>query len=83
MMNLDIRTQVKKVMDSYFPAKEFDYRNMIVASAIVKGKKDKLTADWVRKSLLSDVEDGFMSYAIAVAAQEKYITAIENVKRMF
>ena len=83
MMNVELKEQVKRAMDNYFPTKEFDYRNGVVASAIASGKKDKLTVDWVRNGLLSDVEDGFITYAIAVATQDKYMTAIQNVKRMF
>ncbi len=83
MINVEIKEQVNRVMDSFFPQKEFSYRNMVVASAIAKGHKNKLTSEWVRNSLLTDVEDGFMSYGIAVASQNKYMMAIENVKRMF
>lgn len=79
----EIKAQATKEMNRRFPQVEFNYRNAIVGNAIAIGKKDKLTADWVRKALLSDVEDGFMTYAQAVAVQDDYLKAIENVKGMF
>ena len=48
-----------------------------------KVKKEKLTEDWVMKTLLLDVEDGFMSYEQAVYIRKDYYKAIEEVKEMF
>lgn len=75
--------KVKVEMDRRFPQKELGYRNTVVATAISKGNKDKLTEDWVMKTLLMDVEDGFMSYEQAVYIHKDYYKAIEEVKEMF
>lgn len=75
--------KVKAEMDRRFPQKELEYRNAVVATAIAKGNKDKLTEDWVMKTLLMDVEDGFISYEQAVNIHKAYFKAIENLKIQF
>lgn len=82
-MNNDLYFKVKAEMDRRFPQEELSYRNKVVATAIAKGKKEKLTEDWVMKTLLMDVEDGFMSYEQAVYIHKDYYKAIEEVKEMF
>ena len=82
-MNNEVYFKVKKEMDIRFPQKELGYRNMVVATAIAKGKKEKLTEDWVMKTLLLDVDDGFISYEQAVYIHKDYHKAIEEVKEMF
>lgn len=82
-MNNDVYFKVKAEMDRRFPQKELGYRNMVVATAIAKGKKEKLKEDWVMKTLLMDVEDGIMDYEQAVYINKDYYKAIETVKTMF
>lgn len=74
---------VLEEMNRRFPQKELDYRNMNVASIIAKGHEDKLTEDWLRRVLLGDVEDEFMTYSQAVYIHELYFEAICEVKAMF
>lgn len=74
---------VLEEMNRRFPQKELDYRNMNVASIIAKGHEDKLTEDWLRRVLLGDVEDEFMTYAQAVYIKDSYFKAICEVKAMF
>lgn len=83
MENIKIREQVKQEMTRRFPQKELEYRNGVVASAIAQGHKDKLTEDWLMKTLLNDVEDDFITYEQAVAVRVDYMKAIEEVKKMF
>lgn len=77
------KTNALREMNRRFPQEELSYRNMIVASVIADGKADKLTEDWVRKTLLGDVEDGFLTYGQALAVKDEYFTAICDVKLMF
>ena len=82
-MNNEVYFKVKEEMDRRFPQEELGYRNMVVASAIAKGKKDKLTEDWVMKTLLMDVEDGFIEYGQAVYISKDYYKAIEEIKKSY
>lgn len=82
-MNNRIYFEVKREMDRRFPQEELRYRNVVVASAIAKGKKDKLTEDWLMKTLLMDVEDGFMTYGQAVKIHKDYYKAIEEIKKNY
>jgi hypothetical protein len=82
-MNNEVYFKAKAEMDRRFPQEELGYRNGIVATAIAKGRKEKLTEDWLRKTLLMDVEDGFISYEQAVYIHKDYYKAIEEVKEMF
>lgn len=82
-MDYEVYFKVKEEMDRRFPQEELEYRNTVVASAISKGKKDKLTEDWVMKTLLMDVEDGFIEYGQAVYIHKDYYKGIEEVKEMF
>ena len=61
---------------------ECDYRNMVIADAIANGHKDKLTEDWLRKVLLSDVEEGFITFGQALTLQPIYMNAIKELSRM-
>ena len=74
---------VLEEMNRRFPQKELSYKNMNVASIIAKGHEDKLTTDWLRKALLGDVEDEFMTYAQAVYIKDLYFKAICELKAMF
>lgn len=82
-MNNEVYFKVKEEMDRRFPQKELGYRNGIVATAIAKGRKEKLTEDWVMKTLLMDVEDGFISYEQAVHIHKDYYKAIEEIKKSY
>lgn len=78
-----IKEAATKEMNRRFPHKEIGYRNSIVATIIGLGKKEKLTEDWLRRGLLTDVEDGFMTYGQAIAIKDEYFKAIKEVERMF
>lgn len=80
---MDVKEQVRREMNQRFPQEELEYRNGIVASMIANGKSEKLTEDWLMKTLLGDVEDGFLTYSQAVSVKDSYWKAIETVKRMF
>lgn len=82
-MNNNLYFKVKEEMDRRFPQEELRYRNIVVASAIAKGKGEKLSEDWVMKTLLNDVLDGFMTYEQAVYIHKDYYKAIEEVKTQF
>lgn len=78
-----IKESATKEMNRRFPYKEVEYRNSIVATIIGLGKNDKLTEDWVRRGLLTDVEDGFITYGQAITIKDEYFKAIKEVERMF
>lgn len=79
----NIYFEAKRMINELIPYRELDYSNGIVANIIALGKKDKLNTDWIRNKLLSDVEDGFLTYGQAVAINNKYIEAVNKVKAMF
>ena len=74
---------IRKEMNRRFPQSELEYRNSVVATAIARGKGSKLTEDWLRKTLLGDVEDGFLTYGQAVAIKDEYHKGICEVRSMF
>ena len=78
-----IREQATAEMNRRFPQKELDYRNGIVGTAIAVGKKNELTEDWLKKVLLGDIEDGFITYGQALAVKDEYYKAICEVAKMF
>lgn len=51
----------------------YGYQNMVVATAIVL---EKFNSDWLRKSLLSGVDEGRLSYDEAVILNERYINFV-------
>ena len=71
--------ELKKVA----PYEECEYFNGIIASAFGKGKKERLTEDWLRKALLLNVEDEFMTYGQALAMKDIYLNKIEELKKVF
>ncbi len=83
MMNEKIYFNALEEMNKRFPQKELNYRNMVVASIIAKGHADKLTTDWLRKTLLGDVEDDFITYSQAVYIKDSYFEGMSEVKAMF
>lgn len=83
IMNENKYYGVLEEMNRRFPQEELSYRNMNVASIIAKGHEDKLTSDWLRKALLGDVEDEFISYGQAINIKDSYFKAICEVKAMF
>ncbi len=82
-MNNDVYFAVLEEMNRRFPQGELAYRNMVVATAIAKDKKDKLTENWLRKTLLMDVEDGFITYEQAVNIHKDYYKSIEEIKKNY
>ena len=80
---MELKFAILDEMNRRFPQHELNYRNMIVASIIAKGKSDKLTEDWLRKTFLGDVEDGFIEYGQAVYIKDAYYKAMCEVKAMF
>jgi hypothetical protein len=83
MNKAEVYFKILKEMNRRFPQEELGYRNEVVATAIANGKKDKLTEDWVMKTLLMDVEDGFISYEQAVYIHKDYYKAIEEIKKSY
>lgn len=71
--------ELKKVA----PYEECEYLNLIIAGAFGKGKKDKLTEDWLRKALLRNVEDEFMTYEQALTMNPIYLAKIEELKKIY
>ena len=76
-----IKEQATKEMNRRFPQNEVGYRNGIIATRIALGKK--ITEDWVRAGLISDIEDGFLTYGQAITIKDEYFKAIKDVERMF
>ena len=75
--------RVLRAINDMVPYKEADYENMVIASAFAKGHREKLTADWLRKSLLMNVEDEFMTYGQALVLEKVYTDAIAKLNMMF
>ena len=83
MMRGQIFEQVKASVNAMVPYKECDYRNFIIAKLFTEGEQDKMTEDWLRKVLLEDVEDGFITYGQALTLAPLYKEVIEELKRDF
>jgi hypothetical protein len=60
-----------------------EYRKCVIASAYAEGRQNELTADRLRKMLLGDVEDGFISYGEALTLADYYMKAIEQLNKIF
>ena len=60
-----------------------DYRNCVIATAFERGKTDRLTDDWLRKALLGDYEDGFITYGQALALNNIYKKAIADLVTVY
>ncbi len=82
-INFEMRETILKELKVMIPYKELEYRNQIVAGIIASGKKDKISADWIRKAFFRDIEDGFITYEQAVAVRVEYEKAIEKIKEMY
>ena len=82
-MKNEIYKAVLAEMNRLMPYEEVEYRNRCVARAMSLGHRDKLTEDWVRRTLLGDVEDEFITYGQAVKVQGDYYKAVEQIKAMF
>lgn len=78
-----IKEEARRMMDAMMNYDGLEYRNSVVATAIANGKKEKLDEEWVRKALLTDVEDGFLTYAQALAIKDEYFKAIQMVAENF
>lgn len=60
--------------------KHCEYMNTVIADAVAQGHGNKLTQDWLRRFLLENVEDGFITYGQALTLAPIYTKAIEALK---
>ena len=74
---------VKRELDERFPYKCCEYQNGVIARGFAYGREDELTEDKLRKQLLSNVEDEFMSYTEALVVFPMYMAAIDELKKIF
>lgn len=74
--------EVKRELDERFPYECCEYENGIIARGFAYGREDELTEDKLRKQLLSNVEDEFMTYTEALIMFQMYMTAIKEIKAM-
>ncbi len=74
---------VLKELNNRLPYEETSYRNSNFASAFATGRENELTDDRIRKCLLGDVEEGFMTYGQALTLAPMYRKAIDSIKAMF
>lgn len=79
-MNNSIYFNVLEALKKAFPQQGLGYRNMVVATIIAKGKKDKINENWIKNALLNDVLDGFLTYDQAVSVNKEYFRIIEQIK---
>lgn len=75
--------EVGRILDEKFPYECCRYENLIIASAFGYRVEDDLTEDKVRRQLLANIEDGFMTYSESLAMFPKYMEAIAELKKMF
>lgn len=69
---------VKRELDERFP---YEYQNGVIAGGFAYGREDELTEDKLRKQLLTNVEDGFMTYGEALTVFPKYMEVINKMRR--
>ena len=81
--NENIYFAVKAELDERFPFKCCEYENATIARGFAYGKQDTLNDDKVRKQLLNNVEDEFMTYTEALTVFPMYMAAIAELKKMF
>ena len=74
---------VKRELDERFPYEYCKYENGTIARGFAYGREDELTEDKLRKQLLSNVEDEFMSYTEALTVFPMYMAAIKELKNQF
>ena len=70
---------IKEQIDKMIPYKDCEYRNYIIAKLISEGKQEKMTDDWLRKVLIGDIEDGFITYGQALTLEPLYRKAINTL----
>lgn len=75
--------EVKRILDEKFPYECCRYENMNIAGAFAYRVEDDLTEDKVRRQLLTNIEDGFMTYSESLTMFPKYMEAIAKLKKMF
>ena len=80
---MEIQELVRKEMNHMIPYRELEYSNGVVATIIANGHSNRLTEDWVRRRLLTDVEDRFITYEQAIAIKDNYKKAVDKVKEIF
>lgn len=73
---------VKRELNERFPYKCCEYQNGVIARGFAYGREDELTEDKLRKQLLGNVEDEFMTYTEALIMFSRYMTAIKEIKAM-
>lgn len=78
--NENVYFAVKANLDERFPFKCCEYENGIIARGFAYGREDELTEDKLRKQLLSNVEDEFMTYTEALVVFPMYMAAIKEIK---
>lgn len=81
--NENVYFAVKANLDERFPFECCEYENGIIARGFAYGREDELTEDKLRKQLLSNVEDEFMTYLEAYTVFPMYMAAIDELKKMF
>lgn len=74
---------VKRELDERFPYECCEYQNGVIARGFAYGREDELTEDKLRKQLLGNVEDEFMSYTEALVVFPMYMEAIDELKKIF
>lgn len=74
--------EVKRTLDEKFPYECCRYENMNIAGAFAYRVEDDLTEDKVRRQLLTNIEDGFMTYSESLTMFPKYMEAIKEIKAM-
>ena len=60
-----------------------DYMNGCIASGFAQGKESKMSEDWIRRFLLSNVEDEFITYEEALAYAPIYRKEIDSLRAYF
>ena len=74
MMNLKQENRYQaliKELNDVFPG--YEYQNMVVATAIAL---EKFSEEWLRKSLLSGIDEKRFSYDEALMLKERYINFV-------
>ena len=71
--------KIKEQIDKMIPYEACDYLNYIIAKLISDGKQEKMTDDWLRKVLIGDIEDGFITYGQALTLELLYRKAIDTL----
>ena len=74
--------RLRRAINDMIPDEKFEYRNMVIADAIAKGHGNDLNEEWLHIAMAGDIRDGFYSNEDADATRDKYLKAIEELKRL-